>query len=152
MKNKRFVQKQNLLYVILLIPALVYLGFGFLHGIAAFSCDGYLRWEEDACLLHGIYPMDIVLGRRPVTEVYTYFNNTTTTIPWSYLLSNLFYPGWVSWTATKYWALFVFVAMATFTGLLQILEGLLMTFFLLISYHPNSRLFAVDSAISQVIL
>ena len=98
----------NFLNLILLAVSLVYLLYGYLHAMIAIACDGYLRWAECACLLHGIYPMDIILGRLSIQAPYTHFDNTATTIPWSYLLSNFFYPGFLTWPQARMWALMLF--------------------------------------------
>lgn len=110
--NLAFSKKIKIFSVIMILPASFYLLYGFVHALKAYTCDGLLRWQECACVLRGIYPMDIILGRRSIIAAYGYFDNTATTIPWSYLLSNLFYPGFLPWWAVKIWALFLFVVFA----------------------------------------
>lgn len=111
-------RKLMILNLFLLAVSAVYACYGYLHGIKALFCDGFLRWQECACVLHGIYPMDIILGRRPSIKSFGLFDNTTTTIPWSYTLSNFFYPGFLSWTGAKIWALALFTAAGIFCAVM----------------------------------
>jgi len=92
-------------------PLTLFIIYGYLKAFPT-KADGFLRWQECACILHGIYPMDIVLGRIPIIEEFGVFDHSITTIPWSYLLSNILYPGFLSWTAAKIWFLYLFTICA----------------------------------------
>ena len=68
--------------------------------------DGVLRWTENYLTLHHINPMDVVhergvdLSKLPF---YIFLDNTITTIPWSYTLSNILYPGFLPPEIALYW-------------------------------------------------
>ncbi len=103
----------KLLILFFSIPLTLFMIYGYLKAFPT-KADGFLRWQECACILHGIYPMDIILGRIPSIEAFGVFDHSTTTIPWSYLLSNILYPGFLSWTAAKIWFLCLFTICAAF--------------------------------------
>lgn len=100
-------KQYKLLILFFSIPLILFMAYGYLKAFPA-SGDGFLRWQECACILHGIYPIDIILGRTPAIAEFGVFDNSITTIPWSYLLCNIFYPGFLSWNIAKIWCLCLF--------------------------------------------
>lgn len=108
----KITEKQfKLLIIFFSIPLILFMLYGYLKAFLT-TADGFLRWQECACILHGIYPMDIILGKVPVIEEFGVFDHSTTTIPWSYLLSNILYPGFLSWNAAKLWFISLFTVCA----------------------------------------
>ncbi len=106
----------KLLNIFFSIPLTLFLIYGYLKAFPT-TADGFLRWQECACILHGVYPMDIVLGKIPVIEEFGVFDHSATTIPWSYLLSNILYPGFLSWNAAKIWFICLFTVCIVFCAL-----------------------------------
>lgn len=100
-------KQYKLLILFFSIPLILYMIYGYLRAFSA-TGDGFLRWSECAYILHGIYPMDIVLGRIPAIAEFGFLDSSITTIPWSYLLSNIFFPGFLSYSAAKAWCLCLF--------------------------------------------
>lgn len=75
--------------------------FWFIKGIAygvTHGGDGWLKRMENFYVLQGINPADIVQGRLEGA-----LPANTITVPWSYLLSGIFYPSFLSWRRAAVW-------------------------------------------------
>lgn len=107
----------KLLIIFFSIPLVLFMIYGYLKAFQT-TADGFLRWQECACILHGVYPMDITLGRIPPIEEFGVFDHTITNTPWSYLLTNILYPGFLPWIAARIWSICLFTACAVLCALL----------------------------------
>lgn len=112
-------KQYKLLIMFFSIPLVLYMAYGYANAFTTYFCDGFLRWQEGACILHGVYPMDIILGRIPSIPEFGVFDNTTTTVPWSYFLANIFYPGvFPTWNSAKIWCLALFTVLGVTCALI----------------------------------
>lgn len=104
---KRFIS-------LLIIPCITYLFLGICHACNAYA-DGYLRWQECAYLLNGIYPIDIINRRIPPIDYIGSLSSDITTVPWAYILSNLLYPAFVSWNISRIISIILFIFLTLVT-------------------------------------
>lgn len=132
----------KLLTIFFSIPLALFMIYGYLKAFQT-TADGFLRWQECACILHGIYPMDIVLGRIPAIEEFGVFDSSITNTPWSYLLTNILYPGFLPWSAARIWSICLFTACAAlcalflYKKLFQSSQNKLLTIFLCIQFFVH---------------
>lgn len=103
--SKRFF---SVLSFCLVIPLVGYHFLGFYFGITG-SNDGFLRWQENSYLLLGIYPVDIISGNAAPIDYIGVIGTNMATVPWSYLLSNLLYPGFFNWKYARIWYFSLFI-------------------------------------------
>lgn len=87
--------------------------------------DALWRWQECAYVLHGFNPFDIMQGTEPVIPYIGDLAPSGGTVPWAYVLGNVFNPGWCSfetvrlYLTTLYATLPVLCAMCLYTYLLE---------------------------------
>ena len=128
-------ERKKLCYLLslpLIACALFYLAFGIFRFVRNPYSDGFMRWTENYLTLHHINPMDVVLSR-PVDlsslEYQVDMHHSITTVPWSYTLSNLIYPGFLPKEAALYWCLILFLVCSlilVLTGLIKSEKGALL--------------------------
>lgn len=111
---ERFFSRRPVRLIIcigLLLLSVGYLGYGL---IVDSSCDGFYRWQESAYVLRGMDPFRVAAGLdAPIPEIGA-LNTDGGNMPWTYLLSNVIYPGFLPYDLALIWARIVFVLL---TGL-----------------------------------
>jgi hypothetical protein len=108
--QKVFTKKTVLLLLcaVFLMLSVVYIGYGL---YVPSSCDGFFRWQESAYVLRGINPFSVAeKSVAPLGDIGS-LNSDGGNMPWTYLLSNLIYPGFLSYSNALIWARILFVAL-----------------------------------------
>jgi len=98
-------------YLIFLTVALSVLAVGYLvigWYLSELFQDGYTRWKESAYLLRGVDPLDIVMRRHDFISEIGKIPKTAATMPWTYVLNNLFSPGFLPWAIAKPITIFIY--------------------------------------------
>lgn len=95
-----------LLGVVFLLITIIYIGYGL---YVPSDCDGLYRWKESAYVLRGVNPF-LVAARQvsPLSEIGP-LNPDGGNMPWTYLLSNIIYPGFLPYRIALIWARALFV-------------------------------------------
>lgn len=111
--NQRWKNPVRILTALLLILSLCYIGWG----LSTYSrTDGYYRWQESACVLAGVDPVAAALGQADIDpEIGALNPQTIGNVPWTYLLSNLFYPGFLPYKTAMYVSKVVFLLLLALT-------------------------------------
>lgn len=94
------------LSIVLVILSIVYIGYGL---YVPSDCDGYYRWQESAYVLRGINPFSVASGTTAPQEDIGALNTDGGNMPWTYLLSNVIYPGFLPYRDALIWARALFV-------------------------------------------
>ena len=97
---------QTVLCVLFLLLSVCYIGYGL---IVNSSCDGFYRWQESAYVLRGVDPFSVAEGLSDTLPDIGELRVDSGNMPWTYLLSNAIYPGFVPYHQALAWARVVFV-------------------------------------------
>lgn len=101
-----------LIAALLVAAACVYL----VCGVAVYSsCDGLFRWQESAYVLRGMDPFLVASGVLPVESDIGALNPDGGNMPWTYLLSNVVYPGFLPYRSALVYAKALFVLLLIVT-------------------------------------
>lgn len=112
--QRLFAKKQVLLLLCagFILLGCVYVAYGL---YVPSDCDGVYRWRESAYVLHGIDPFAITTGRIPPLPQIGLIQGDGGNMPWTYLLSNVIYPGFLPYSSALLWARGLFVALLGIT-------------------------------------
>jgi hypothetical protein len=98
--------KSQLIWIfisVIFLVLMIYIYIGLRGFIASPYGDLYLRWKESAYLFRGINPYDITNGLiEPIPSIGSLRRNEAT-VPWAFLLSNIFLPGFLSYENALIW-------------------------------------------------
>lgn len=91
---------------LLVILSVLYMSYGL---YVPSDCDGYYRWQESAYVLRGINPFSVASGATAPQQDIGALHTDGGNMPWTYLLSNVIYPGFLPYRSALIWARFLFV-------------------------------------------
>lgn len=96
---------RRLLCCAFLILSAVYIGYGL---TVPSRCDGFFRWQESVYVLRGVDPFKVASGAvEPHIDIGA-LRPDGGNMPWTYLLSNFIYPGFLPYHAAFVWARILF--------------------------------------------
>ena len=109
-----FVRSKFLFFLTALFITLsiVYIGYGL---YVPSTCDGYYRWQESAYVLRGIDPFSVATGFHAPEADIGKLNADGGNMPWTYLLSNVIYPGFLPYSSALIWGRVLFVLLFVLT-------------------------------------
>lgn len=105
--QKLFTRKWLLLLCVgFLLLSIIYIGYGL---YVPSDCDGLYRWKESAYVLRGVNPFAVAARQiSPISDIGP-LNTDGGNMPWTYLLSNAIYPGFLPYPLALLWARTLFV-------------------------------------------
>ena len=96
MKTQAKQRLPKILTAFILLCAVIYLATGFLN--VGDACDGYYRWQESAYILRGVDPFAVAVEPGLVEPDIGPVNSDAGNMPWTFLLSNCIYPGFLQFS------------------------------------------------------
>lgn len=113
------IRRQGLLrkaFIALALLLVIEAGVSLIAGLTVpSSCDGFYRWQESSYMLRGYDPFLVASGRLAPLDAIGALNTDGGNMPWTYLLSNCIYPGFLPYAQALLVARIVFVALFALT-------------------------------------